>query len=115
VGNVVSALEAYERATTADPASTDAWIGWASVLFEQGHYEEAADLVKAALETAPDDADLHYRACAYLLAAGRYRAAQQYLETALLLAFEKHPVLFEYFPTLASQPSLLRLIDQYRK
>jgi tetratricopeptide (TPR) repeat protein len=115
VGNVVSALEAFERATTADPASSDAWVGWASVLFEQGHYEEAADLVRTALEAQPDSADLHYRACAYLLAAGRYRAAYEYLENALLLDFEKHPVLFEYFPTLASQPTLLRLIDQYRK
>lgn len=115
VGNVVSALEAYERATTADPASAEAWVGWAAVLFEQGHYEEAADLVKAALEAAPEDAELHYRACAYLLAAGRYRAAYEYLENGLLLDFEKHPVLFEYFPTLASQPTLLRLIEQYRK
>ena len=115
VGNVVSALDAYERATTADPASTEAWVGWASVLFEQGHYEEAADLVKAALDAAPDDAELHYRACAYLLAAGRYRDAYVYLENALLLDFEKHSLLFEYFPTLAAQPPLLRLIDQYLK
>ena len=33
----------------ADPASADAWVGWAGVLFEQGHYEEAADLVKKVL------------------------------------------------------------------
>jgi tetratricopeptide (TPR) repeat protein len=115
VGNIVSALDAYEHATAADPASAEAWVGWASVLFEQGHHEEAADLVKTALETAPDDAELNYRAAAYLLAAGRYREAYTYLENALLLDFDKHPMLFEYLPALASQPTLLRLIDQYRK
>lgn len=115
IGNVVSALEAFERATTADPASAEAWVGWATILYEQGHYEEAADLVRTALEAQPEDAELHYRACAYLLAAGRYRDACTYLEQALVLDFERHPVLFEYLPELASQPTLLKLIDQYRK
>jgi len=115
VGNVISALEAFERATHADPASADGWVGWAAILYEQGHFEEAADLVRTALETQPENAELHYRACAYLLSAGRYREAYSYLENALVLDFERHTLLFEYLPELASQPTLLRLIDQYRK
>lgn len=115
IGNVISALEAFEKAVSADPASADAWIGWAAVLFEQGHFEEAAELVRSAIEAQPADAELHYRACAYLLSAGRYKEAYSFLENALTLDFEKHTMLFEFFPELAGQRGLARLIDQYRK
>jgi hypothetical protein len=58
---------------------------------------------------------LYYRMCAYLLSAGKYKQAYNYLENALILDFDKHYLLFDYFPELESQKALARLIDQYRK
>ena len=72
-------------------------------------------LMRNAVEVQPMEAELHYRLCAYLLAAGRYREAYETLENALTLDFDKHRLLFEYFPELESQKALARLIDQYRK
>ncbi|MBC6990939.1 MULTISPECIES: tetratricopeptide repeat protein [Hymenobacter] len=115
VGNVVSAIEAYERASQVAPDSKDAWLNWSIILYEQGNFEGAIDLMRNAVEIQPGEAELHYRLCAYLLAAGRYREAYQYLENALVLDFDKHRLLFEFFPELESQRALTRLIEQYRK
>lgn len=115
VGNVVSSLEAYEKATEVAPDSKDAWLNWSIILYEQGNFSGAIDLMRNAVEVQPAEAELHYRLCAYLLAAGRYREAYETLENALVLDFDKHRLLFDYFPELESQKALARLIDQYRK
>ena len=73
------------------------------------------ELVENAIEVQPDEAELYYRMCAYLLSAGKYKQAYNYLENALILDFDKHYLLFDYFPELESQKALARLIDQYRK
>ncbi|TGE27743.1 tetratricopeptide repeat protein [Hymenobacter metallicola] len=115
IGAVVSALECYDKATQVAPDNKDAWLNWSIILYEQGDFNGAIDLMRNAVEIQPGEAELHYRLCAYLLAAGRYREAYQYLENALVLDFDKHRLLFEYFPELESQRALARLIDQYRK
>ncbi|MBG8553400.1 tetratricopeptide repeat protein [Hymenobacter guriensis] len=115
VGNIVSALEAYDKATQVAPDSKDAWLNWSIILYEQGNFDGAVDLMRNALEIQPAEAELQYRLCAYLLAAGRYREAYETLENALVLDFDKHRLLFDYFPELESQKALARLIDQYRK
>jgi tetratricopeptide (TPR) repeat protein len=115
VGNVISAIEAYDKATQVAPDNKDAWLNWSIILYEQGNFDGAIDLMTNAMEIQPGEAELHYRLCAYLLAAGRYREAYENLENALVLDFDKHRLLFEYFPELESQRALARLIDQYRK
>ncbi|SDX80021.1 tetratricopeptide repeat protein [Hymenobacter psychrophilus] len=115
IGNLVSAVEAYEKATETGPDNKDGWLNWSILLYEQGNFDGAIDLMRTALEISPVEAELHYRLCAYLLAAGRYREAYQTLESALTLDFDKHRLLFDYFPELESQQALARLIDQYRK
>ncbi|AIZ64793.1 hypothetical protein PK28_15935 [Hymenobacter sp. DG25B] len=115
VGNIVSAIECYDKATQVAPDNKDAWLNWSIILYEQGNYDGAIDLMRNAVEIQPAEAELHYRLCAYLLAAGRYREAYECLENALVLDFDKHRLLFDYFPELESQRALARLIDQYRK
>ncbi|WBO83572.1 tetratricopeptide repeat protein [Hymenobacter yonginensis] len=115
VGNVVSALDAYEKAAEVAPDSKDVWLNWSIILYEQGNFQGAIDLMRNAVEVQPLEAELHYRLCAYQLAAGRFRDAYETLENALVLDFDKHKLLFEYFPELESQQALARLIDQYRK
>jgi tetratricopeptide (TPR) repeat protein len=108
-------VEAYEKASTLAPENKDIWLNWSIILYEQGNYEGAIDLLLNALELQPDEAELQYRLCAYSLAAGKYKQAYNYLENALILDFDKHKLLFDFFPELESQRALARLIDQYRK
>ncbi|UPL48570.1 tetratricopeptide repeat protein [Hymenobacter sublimis] len=115
IGNIVSSIEAYEKAVEVAPDNKDAWLNWSIILYEQGNFDGAIDLMRNAVEIQPMEAELHYRLCAYLLAGGRYREAYECLENALVLDFDKHRLLFDYFPELESQKALARLIDQYRK
>jgi hypothetical protein len=46
---------------------------------------------------------------------GKYKQAFQYLETALTLDFDKHLILFDYFPELETQKALFRIIEQFKK
>jgi hypothetical protein len=50
-----------------------------------------------------------------MIAAGKYKDAFIYLENALVLNFENHTVLLEFFPKLQTQKALFKIIDQYRK
>jgi tetratricopeptide (TPR) repeat protein len=115
IGNVVSSLEAYEKASELEPHCPDIWMNWSLLLYDQGDYLKAADLALEGIEETPENADLHYYAAAYLINAGRYKEAFQYLENALILDFEKHTMLFEFFPQLETQKALYKIIDQYRK
>jgi predicted TPR repeat methyltransferase len=76
--------------------------------------KKAIELAERALEEIPDDAELMYRMVVYQITAGHYREAFTYLENALILDFEKHEVLFEFFPKLETQKALFKIIDQYR-
>ena len=112
---MVSALEAYEKATEVAPEDVQAWVSWSAILYDQGHFGEAVDLVRHAVELHPHEAHFHYMLCAYLLADGRMKEAYGVLETALTLNYEQHVLLFDYFPQLREQPGLKRLIEQFRK
>jgi hypothetical protein len=46
---------------------------------------------------------------------GKYKQAFQYLENALLLNFDKHSILFDFFPGLEANKALLGIINQYRE
>ena len=88
---------------------------WSQIYYEQGDFEKAISIIQKGIEQLPDDSDLYYRATAYLIAAGKYKDAFVYLENALVLNFENHTVLLEFFPKLQTQKALFKIIDQYRK
>ena len=115
VGNLVSSLDAYEEASLLDPDNVEILLDWSFVYYEQGEHEKALDIIISALSDIPDEADLYYRATAYLLALGKYKEAYNHLENALILNYEKHTELFEFFPKLETQKALFRIIDQFRK
>ena len=63
----------------------------------------------------PDDAEILYRMTIYLIEAGNYKEAFNYLENALILDFDGHSTLFEFFPKLETQKALYKIIEQFRK
>ena len=63
----------------------------------------------------PDDSELFYRMTVYLIEAGRFKEAFNYLENALILDFDGHTALFDFFPKLETQKALYKIIEQFRK
>jgi tetratricopeptide (TPR) repeat protein len=113
VGNIVSALTAFEEASQLNPEDREIWIEWSAIFNEQGAYSRAADVLISALEDIPDDAELYYRIAANLLLDRKIKEAFGFLENALILDLDAHPVLLEYFPKAEMQRTLLRLISQF--
>jgi tetratricopeptide (TPR) repeat protein len=115
VGNIVNSLEAYEEANFLDPENLDIYLDWSMLYYEQGDFDKAIALMQSAIEAVPHEALGYYRLVAYFIEAGRYKQAFSYLENALILNFQKHEVLYEFFPKLETQKALYKIIDQYRK
>jgi tetratricopeptide (TPR) repeat protein len=115
LGNVVSSFEAFEKSAEIEPGMPEVWLKWSLVLFDQGNYARACDLLQAAVDEMPEEADLYYRLCVYLIHAGEYREALLNLEIALTLDYEAHVQLFDFFPDLEKQKALYRIIEQYRQ
>ena len=51
----------------------------------------------------------------FMIAAGRFKGAFNYLEKALILDFEGHTALFDFFPKIETQKALYKIIEQFRK
>lgn len=115
VGNVISSIEAYEECCHINPSNPDLWIQWSRLYHEQGDLEKATLVILSGLDELPDNVEIMYRAAAYLLMEGKYKQAFQYLENALLLNFDKHSILFDFFPGLEANKALLGIINQYRE
>ena len=115
LGNIVSSIEYFEKAIAVDTEDLNIWISWSYIYHEQGDTEHAITIILDALEQLPDQAELFYRLACYLITKGNLKEAFIYLENALILNYEMHTVLFEFFQDLETQKALVRIIDQYRK
>ena len=62
-----------------------------------------------------DEPEFFYRIAVYLIEAGKFKEAFNYLENALILNIEGHTVLFDFFPKAETQKALYKIIDQFRK
>ncbi len=108
-------MEAYHEASLLAPDDPEVWMDWSYVFYEQGDFDRAIAIAMSGLDELPDDPDLFYYVTAYLISAGKYKEAFHYLENALTLDFDKHEILYEFFPKLETQKALFKIIDQYRK
>lgn len=114
MGNIISSQEAYEEACNCDPDNHEIYLDWSFVYYDCGDFERAISLITSGIEECPEESSLYYRAVIYLLGQGSYREALVYLEKALLLDFEGHTVLYEFYDELETQKALFKIIDQYR-
>jgi len=115
IGNVFSSEEAFEKAAELEPDYEEVWLKWSLVLFDQGQFKRAYEIIQEGLNDILENASLYYRCTAYLLHAGDYKEALVHLEIALMLDYAAHEQLFDFFPDLEKQKALFKLIEQYRK
>lgn len=113
LGNVVSAITAFIKASEIEPEISEIWLDWSFIISEQGDYDKALQIIEFGIDALPEDASLYYRAVVYLIKASKYKEAFLYLENALTLDFEKHAELFEFFPELETQKAIMKIIDQF--
>jgi tetratricopeptide (TPR) repeat protein len=114
LGNPVAAHEAYQLAIELEPFMVDYWLNWSLLYFDNADYAMAYEVIKDAIEELPTEADLHYRACVYLLYDGKINQAISYLEEALILDYDGHEQLYDYFSNLETLKTIQKIIDNYR-
>jgi tetratricopeptide (TPR) repeat protein len=115
LGNTVSSLDAYEEASKLDPDDKEIWLNWSFIYYEQGDYNKAIEVLLQGFGEVPNDAEILYRMAVYLIEAGKFKEAFNYLENALILDFDGHATLFDFFPQIETQKALYKIIEQYRK
>ncbi len=115
VGNLVSSLDAYEESAMLNPTDHQTWLDWSFLVYEQGDMLKAIGLIEKGLDELPESAELHYRITAYYLANGMHKDGLKSLENALVLNFEKHTELLEFFSELKMQKALYKIIEKHRK
>jgi len=115
VGNTVSSIDAYEEASKLDPSDKEIWLNWSFIYYEQGDHTQAIATLLEGFGEIPDDSELFYRMTVYLIEAGRFKEAFNYLENALILDFDGHTSLFDFFPKIETQKALYKIIEQFRK
>jgi len=90
-------------------------LNWSFIYYEQGDHEKAIETLSIGFDEIPDDPEIFYRMTVYLIEAGRFKEAFNYLENALILDFEGHTALFDFFPKIETQKALYKIIEQFRK
>jgi tetratricopeptide (TPR) repeat protein len=115
IGNTISSLSAFEEASHLGPDDKEIWMNWSFIYYEQGEHEKASDVLRQGMSEIPDEPEFYYRMTVYLIEAGKFKEAFTYLENALILDFEGHTVLFDFFPKAETQKALYKIIDQFRK
>jgi tetratricopeptide (TPR) repeat protein len=111
-GNPQAAITAFERSLALEPESPETYAEYAYLFFEEGQYEEGYDILAEGLHECPDEATLYFQAAAYLLLAGRVKAALVHLENALALEPDSYKQLFTFFDDVDTQKALFKLIKE---
>ena len=114
LGNVVSAEEAFTRVYELEPENVVLWLDWSNLYFEQGHAEKAIAMMDEAIALMPEEALLYYRAAAYHFSGGQFKEAMLYLENGILLDYDSHAVLYDFFDDVNTQKTLYRIVQDLR-
>jgi tetratricopeptide (TPR) repeat protein len=114
-GWLEEAQVAYEQVIELQPLNQEIWLEYTSTLMEMGFIEEAIEVMQQAMEVHKKNADLAYRLAAYQYKGGHLKEAYITLEKALNMDFTKYEELFDYFPSLKENQTVLHLIDAYKK
>jgi len=79
------AIDAYDRALSADPRKPEALINCGTLCYEDGNLRKAAEYFRRALEVDPENALAHFNLGSVLEETGRPEAAREHLRQAVRL------------------------------
>jgi tetratricopeptide (TPR) repeat protein len=114
-GNEASALEALEEAIRLNPEDGELWQEWSMLMKEEGKYDQAMDILQEGITNNPEQSELYYLYAGMCFLTGKSREGMVYLENALIMDYNRHVVLFEYFMDLKQFQPVVELIRQYKR
>jgi len=108
-------LDSFQKALELNPFLIEAWIDYSLFLLEWGKTAEAINSLIEGINLNPENAELHYVISGILFDKGLNTRGQFYLEKALKIDPEASKLLFEIFPYLYSNDTIIHLISNYQK
>lgn len=114
LGSIVAAEEAFSKAASIAPDLPDIWLAWSEVHYNEGEIEQAIDIIEEGLEENPDEPDLMYRSVAYYFTAGQIQKTMRQLEFSLLVDYEAHEQLYDFFEDLTVQKKICQLVNHLK-
>jgi tetratricopeptide (TPR) repeat protein len=115
LGNYETALKYYENAIEGDPYNEALWEAYAYCLMDNEDFEKAVEVLESGLVIMPKSANLRYLLGGAMIKGGSNQQGNVELEKALTMNYQEHETIFEYFPELRKNHSILKLIEQYKK
>ena len=114
LGFLEEALLAYEKVKELDPDNQDIWSDLAWMFDQLGNVTSAMITFQEGIEIQEKNDKLLYSYGAFLIKYGRKEEALFNLDKALALNFDGHDILFEIYPEIKENSSVLELIDYYK-
>lgn len=108
------AVELFERIFQLDPNTKQNWLNLATVYFNIDNYRKAFQVLSEACEKFDYHADIFYIKAVFYFQTGNRHEALINLERGLILNFAEHTLMFDMDETLAEDPVVLQVIEQYR-
>jgi hypothetical protein len=71
-------------------------------------------MINEAISLMPDEALLYYRNAAYMFSSGSFKEALLYLENGILLDYDSHAVLYDFFEDIKTQKMLYKIIQDIK-
>jgi hypothetical protein len=71
-------------------------------------------MMNEAISIMPDEALLYYRTAAYHFSTGQLKEAILYLENGILLDYDSHAVLYDFFEDVKTQKTLYKIIQEIK-
>ncbi len=111
-GNFSEAEKSYKESLKINPDFSEAWLNYSDIYAKQNQFDKAIEILDSQLEKEFIDGSLFARRFNYLWKSGRKQEAFDNLTALLHSAEESIPEIFEYDKQLASDPELLKFVNE---
>ncbi len=114
MGNEVHAEEAYLTALNEQPNNEGLYKILADFYWKTDNMGMAIDMANKRADLVPENAEALYLLAVYEIIDKQFQTGLNHMQMALMLDYEAHTIVFDYFQDLNQQKMLFKLIETYK-
>lgn len=114
LNNFKAAEEIYDTLYDTMPENPDLWLDASALYYKLDDYQKASEILNEGMLILPHAVDLKYRAAGLMYLRGYVQEAMKMLADALETEYSRYQDMFDFFPELAFDPTILEIINHYK-